>query len=100
MKHNGHFKPGDPRINRKGRPKKSDSSSDEMRAWVTYLIEKNWPRLEAAIDEMDNKQVAYFIAQHLMKWKLPTPQDPILRLSDDDFNRLVSELETRVNLQT
>ncbi len=95
MKHQGQFKKDDPRINRKGRPKKSESTADEMRAWITFLLEKNWPRLEAAMDAMDDKQCAYFMMQHLVKYKLPAPQDDFMRLDDATFERIVKELEKR-----
>ena len=92
----GQFKKGhDPRRNLKGRPKSSQSTAEQVREWVTYLIEKNWPRLEAALDSMSDKEAAFFIAQYLLKHKLPTPQDEILRLTDEDFEKLVRQLQER-----
>ncbi len=92
----GKFTKGDPRINRKGRPKGSQSTTDEVRGWVTYLIERNWHKLENAIDGMSDEKAAYFIAQYLLKLKLPTPQDEITRLPDDQFQELIKQLEQRV----
>lgn len=85
----------DERRNLKGRPRGSKKSPDEMREWVTHLIEKNWHRLEKAMDAMDDRQAAYFMAQHLFKWRLPTPTEEVMRLSDEDFARLIKELEAR-----
>ena len=92
----GQFKKGhDPRRNLKGRPKSSQSTAEQVREWVTYLIEKNWPRLEAALDSMSDKEAAFFIAQYLLKHKLPAPMDEVMRLSDSDFERLIRTLEER-----
>ncbi len=91
----GQFKKGDPRINRKGRPKGSKTTADDVRGWITHIIEKNWHKLEKAVDDMGNKEAAFFIAQYLIKLKVPPPQDEFLRLSDEDFERLINELSKR-----
>ncbi len=92
---NGQFKKNDPRINRKGRPKGSQSTADDVRGWITYLVEKNWFKLENALDSMTDKEAAFFIAQYLLKFKVPPPQDEYLRIDDATFERLVTELQKR-----
>ena len=95
MANKGAFQKGDSRINRKGRPKASKTGQDEVRTWITYLIEKNWNRLDAAIDAMTDKEAAYFVVQYLIKYKISTPQDEIMRLTSEQLDQVISELKKR-----
>ena len=95
MANKGAFKKGDSRINRQGRPKASKTGQDEVRTWITYLIEKNWHKVESAIDAMTDSQAAHFIFQYMIKYKISTPQDEIMRLTSEQLDQVISELKKR-----
>ena len=92
----GKFKKGfDERRNLKGRPKASAGSVDDVREWVTYLIEKNWHKVENALEKMTDEKAAYFIVQYLLKYKLPAPQDELVTLTDEQIDRLADKVKTK-----
>ena len=94
----GSFKKNDKRINRAGRPKGSGTRSDEVRTWVTHIVENNWHKLEAALDEMTNKEAALFMGQYLLKQVLPPPIHDLEKLTDAQLQQLLSDLQTKRKL--
>ncbi len=90
----GRYKPGESG-NPAGRPKGAKNRTPEaLRAFVqgflfdrTADIEKAWKQLD------DGQKLMYF--DRLCKLILPPPVDPVLRLSDQDFDRLVNQLKNK-----
>jgi len=88
------FKKGDdPRRNLKGRPPgKKNKATEELRDLVkSFLFEKHleirtiWGRLEPK-----EKMMAY---EKLLKMVLPPPQDELMKLSDEDLDRIIQKLK-------
>ena len=90
------FKSGaDPRRNTKGRPKgKQNKTTEAMRGVLADFLADNLPDLQKQYDSLKAAEKIQFI-DRLLKHVLPAPIDPVLRLSDEDFEKLIIELQNR-----
>ncbi len=100
MENKGHFQKGhDPRrcTNSPGRPKKT---YNDIRNALTALTDNNWERLEKGLQKMDDEGFTRFYFQHILKHILPPPVEDYMKLSDADFQRLISEVAERTKQLT
>jgi len=90
------FKKGDdPRRNRNGRPKgKPNRSTEEMRQFIADLLYENKDRIRDAIKTVDDDKLL-MVFDRLLKHYLPAPQDELMRLSDEDLDKLIDRLKAR-----
>ena len=89
------FTKGDPRINRNGRPRgKANKSTDELREMVYNFLDRNFHEVEAEFKRMEGKDKLTFIDK-MLRHVLPAPQDELMRLSDEDLDKLIDRLKAR-----
>lgn len=87
----------DPRRCKKptGRPKgsKNKKNADDFRAMIAELLDENWSRIKKGVKAMDDEQYARFAVQYLIRLIVPVPTEDYLRLSDEDFDKLVERIK-------
>ena len=90
---NGRFVPGDPRINRRGRPsRKGNLSAEQIRRQVSQIIEGNLDSLEDDIKTLDSLPRLQII-DRLLRHVLPAPLNIVDALTDADFEKLVVRIK-------
>jgi len=88
------FKKGDPRINRTGRKKgQPNKSTNELREFLMTFIDENREQLQTDYNSLDVKDRLTFFDK-MLKHCLPAPQDELMRLSDEDLNRIIEKLKS------
>lgn len=88
------FTPGDKRINRTGRPKGTpNKSTDELRRILIDFIDRNFENLQSDFDKLKRPIDRLNFVEKLLKHVLPAPQDELMKLSDEDLDRLAERLK-------
>jgi len=93
---NTKFKKGeDPRRNTNGRPAGAkNKSTDQLRKLLQEFIESKLQELETIWSGLEDKEKLNYIDK-LLKHILPSPQDELLKLSDEDLDRIIEKLKKR-----
>jgi len=94
------FKPGISG-NRKGRPVGSRSrSTEQIRVALMKFIDENIDSLQDEFKHLEPKE-KFAALNQLLRHCLPPPQDELMRLSDEDLDRLIERLkQDRINNMT
>lgn len=80
--------------NRAGRPRGTKNRTcEEIRGLLHQFIEANIETLQADFDKLEAKDRLVFI-DRLLKHVIPAPQDELMRLSDEDLDRLIERLKS------
>jgi hypothetical protein len=87
------FVKGDPRINRKGRPKGSPNKTiEEVRGLIQQFVESNLETLQSDFEQLESKDRLLFI-ERLLKHILPSPIASLEQLSENDLDLLLDKLK-------
>jgi len=94
------FKKGiDSRRNTSGRPQGAkNKSTDQLRKLLQDFLESKLPELETIWSGLEDKEKLNYIDK-LLKHILPTPQDELMRLSNEDLDRLIARLKADQSLK-
>ena len=88
----GKFKPGQSG-NPAGRPKGAKSkTAEQFREMIRQFVSDNWPKLQEKYDKLDDRDQVMLL-ERLMKQLVPAPQDELLRLSDEELDRLAKRIK-------
>ena len=87
------FTKGDPRINRAGRPRKDpDKSIEEIKQIAVDFLAEKLPDLYTVYDELKPRE-RHTLLTTLFRLTVPPPQDPLMRLSDDQLDQIIQKLK-------
>jgi hypothetical protein len=82
--------------NPSGRPKGIKSrSSEQLRRTISRFISGNLTRLQSDFEALKTPRERLAFIEKMLKFILPPPQDELMRLSDQDLDRLINKLKNR-----
>jgi hypothetical protein len=80
---------GNPEGRKKGSPNRT---TEQMRTMVQGFIETNWTKIQKDFDKLEPSERLKFLSS-LLKHVLPAPLNEFENLSDEDLNKIITELK-------
>jgi hypothetical protein len=80
--------------NPSGRPRGIRSkTTEQIRRTISRFISGNLTQLQTDFNELKTPRERLAFIEKMLKFILPPPQDELMRLSDEDLDRLINKLK-------
>jgi hypothetical protein len=82
--------------NPSGRPRGIRSkTTEQLRRIIAKFLTANLTSIQADFNELKTPRERLAFIEKMLKFILPPPQDELMKLSDEDLDRLINKLKNR-----
>jgi len=79
-----------------GRPRGTKSkTTEQLRRIIAKFLTANLTSIQAEYDSLKTAREKLNFVERLLRHVLPPPQDELMKLSDEDLDRLINKLKNR-----